>query len=127
MLRLTFYASLGQHAAQARARSFRLCADATLRGHDNSLTATRVDGAWLLGRRSYRHFDCAGPVLLIVRRSASDPPISMGPFRLVRAGAALIWGDDELLSLHVPGWCAGRDAVHEVSLVDAVPVQVMRS
>lgn len=118
MLRLTFYASLGQHAAQTRARSFRLCADATLRGHDNSLAATRVGGSWRVGGRSFRQFECAGPVRLIVRRTASDRPISMGPFRLVRAGAALIWGDDQLLSLRVPGWPAGRDAVYEVSLVD---------
>lgn len=117
MLRLTFYASLGEPAAQARARGFRLCADATLRSDDNSLAATRVNGSWLIGRRSFRRFDCAGPVMVIVRRTAAHP-ISLGSFRLVRAGAALIWGDGELLQPRVPSWCAGDEDVHEVSLVD---------
>jgi hypothetical protein len=117
VLRLTFYASLGEPATQARAIGFRLCADATLRAQDNSLTATRTGGSWLVGGRSFRRFDCGGPVVLLVRRAASARPVRLGPFRLVRAGAALIWGDDQLLSLRVPGWGADRDAVYEVSLV----------
>jgi hypothetical protein len=119
VLRLTFYATCDQNAAQVRASRFRLCADSTLRANDNSLAATRVEGAWLIGRRSFRRFDCAGPVMLIVRRTARQRPITMGPFRMVRAGSALIWGDDELLSLRLPGWCGGEDAAWEVALVEA--------
>ena len=99
--------------------SFRLCPDATLRAQDNSLTATRAGGSWLVGRRAFRRFDCGGPVLLFVRRMASAHPIRLGPFRLVRAGAALIWGDDQLLSLRMPGWATDRDAVYDVLLVAA--------
>ena len=102
---------------QARAIGFRLCADATLRAQDNSLTATRAGGSWLVGRRSYRRFDCGGPVMLVVRNGVAGRGKRLGPFRLVRAGAALIWGDDELLSLRMPGWGAGREAAYEVSLV----------
>jgi hypothetical protein len=119
VLRLTFYTGRGEDAVHARSRSFRLCADATLRGHDNSLAATRVDGGWLLARRSFKRFDCVGPVLLIVRPTASDRVVSFGPFKLVRAGSALLWGDDELLWPRVPGWAAGGDTVHEVSFVEA--------
>jgi hypothetical protein len=121
VLRLTFHAFQGEHAVQARARSFRLCADATLRGHDNSLAATRVDGVWRLARRSFKWFDCAGPVFLIVRRTALDPPLSIGPFKLVRAGAALLWGDEELLWPRVPGWADGGGSFREVSFVETIP------
>jgi hypothetical protein len=82
---------------------------------------TRADGVWLLGRRSFKWFDCAGPVFLIVRRTALDPPLSIGPFKLVRAGAALLWGDDELLWPRVPGWADGGDAFREVSFVETIP------
>jgi hypothetical protein len=112
---------------QARAIGFRLCADATLRAQDNSLTATRAGGSWLVGGRPFRQFDCGGPVMLLVRRVPAARPVKLGPFRLVRAGAALIWGDDQLLSLRVPGWGADRDAVYEVSLVasPAEPIAAM--
>jgi hypothetical protein len=118
VLRLTFYACRGGDAVQARSLSFRLCADATLRGHDNSLAATRVDGVWFLARRAFKRFDCVGPVVLLVRRTPSDPPLSIGPFKMVRAGATLLWGDDELLWPRVPGWGAGVDTVHEVAFVE---------
>ena len=121
MLTLTFFGPLGEYATQARATGFRLCADATLRGHDNSVTATRVDGSWRVARRAFQQFECAGPVMVIVRRTASGRRTSMGPYASVRAGAALIWADGELLSLRVPGWATGCEAVHEVSLVDATP------
>jgi hypothetical protein len=128
LLRLTFYASLGEPATQARALGFRLCADATLRAQDNSLTATRAGGSWLVGGRSFRRFDCGGPVMLLVRQVSSAIPVRLGPFRLVRAGAALIWGDDELLSLRVPGWCADRASAYEVMLVaaSAEPTSAMK-
>jgi hypothetical protein len=119
VLRLTFYAALGEGTLQVRAISFRLCADATLRAHDNSVAATRSKGSWLIARRPFRHFDCGGPVLLFARQTASTPAAVMGPFRMVRAGAALIWGDDELLAVRVPGSCPGPDASYEVSFVDA--------
>jgi hypothetical protein len=128
VLTLTFHASLGEPAAQARAASFRLCADATLRAQDNSLTATRTAGSWLVARRSFRRFDCGGPVLLLVRAVPSARPFKLGPFLRVRAGAALIWGDDELLSLRVPGWSADCDAPYEVLLIasDAGPEVVTK-
>jgi hypothetical protein len=128
VLRLTFYASLGEPAAQARAVSFRLCADSTLRAQDNSLTAMRTRGSWLLARRAFRQFDCGGPVMLLVRPAPSARLYSLGPFRMVRAGAALIWGDGELLSPRVPGWGADRDAPYEVLLVAASgePAAVMK-
>jgi hypothetical protein len=57
--------------------------------------------------------------MLLVRRAPSARPLRLGPFRMVRAGAALIWGDDELLSLRVPGWSADRDAAYDVLLIAA--------
>lgn len=123
MLRLTFSAALGQDAVQTRAKGFRLCADSTLRGNDNSLAATRINGFWFIGQRLFRQFECDGPVLLIVRKNVSDPPIPLGPFDRIRAGAALIWGDEELLWARVPGWSAGRDSIHEVSLIDVMPTR----
>jgi hypothetical protein len=119
MLRLTFHAALGDLAVQSRATYFRFCADATLRGPDNSLAATRVDGFWRIGQRLFRQMDCLGPVLLRVRRTPSAVPISMGPYNVVRAADGLMYGDDVCLSLRTPGWDSGLDACHEVSLLDA--------
>lgn len=57
--------------------------------------------------------------MLLVRPARSAPVFRLGPFHMVRAGAALIWGDDQLLALRIPGWGANREAVYEVSLIAA--------
>ena len=121
MLILTFHAALGDSAIQSRATYFRLCADATLRGPDNALAATRFNDCWRVGQRLFRQMDCAGPVLLRVKRTPSAEPISMGPYKLVRSSGGLMYGDDVCLSLHTPGWNGKLDACHEVSLLDAAP------
>lgn len=117
MLRVTFHAALGEASLQARAIYFRFCADATLRGPDNALAATRVDDCWLIGQRRFRQLDCAGPVYVRVRTTASATPICMGPYKLVTAAAGLMYADEVPLALHMPGWNGGRDACHEVSLL----------
>lgn len=119
MIRLTFHASLGEGVLQSRATFFRFCADATLRGPDNSLAATRVDDCWRIGQRLFREWNCIGPVLVRVRKTPAAVPISMGPYRLLRAAHGVLYGDEVCLSLRMPGWSDGVDACHEVALLDA--------
>jgi len=50
-----------------RGAYFRICADSTLRGPDNAITANYRNGVWQLGRGQHRSFECSGPFYLRVK------------------------------------------------------------
>jgi hypothetical protein len=85
-----------------RGTYFRICADGTLRGPDNAITALYVDGAWELAHRQHRAFDCGGPVYLRVTGADGRRQLS-GPYDSVRAMDGAIFVQDRCLGAHAAG------------------------
>jgi hypothetical protein len=86
-----------------RGAHFRICADGTLRGPDNSVAARYLNSLWYLGHKRHGSFDCNGPILLRVTNQHGQREC-MGPYDSVRAAHGTICSGDGCLGIH-----AGRD------------------
>jgi hypothetical protein len=122
MLTLSFPLGPGDTPVHSRAHCFRFCADGTLRAGDNSIAATRVNDSWRLGQRLYRELQCAGPLIVRARRTASANAVGYGPVDLVAAVAGVLSADDVGLRIYLPTWeSSTADAWHEVVLLPVQP------
>ena len=84
MIVLTFRPVHGESQASVRGAYFRICADATLRGPDNSIAASYCKGLWRLGHRQHRSFECSGSFdLRVMNRDGSQQ--RTGPYAFVKA------------------------------------------
>jgi hypothetical protein len=82
-----------------RGAYFRICADGTLRGPDNAVVGTYLNGLWQLTRGRHRAFDCSGPVFLRVTNSDGRCEHA-GPYPLVKVKGGAIFADDSCLAVH---------------------------
>jgi hypothetical protein len=81
---LIFRPVYGESPVSLRGAYFRICADATLRGPDNSIAASYCNGMWQLGRRPHRSFECCGPFYLRVTHPEGGNERT-GPYDFVKA------------------------------------------
>lgn len=122
ILTLTFCSRSGESRVYSRSPCFRLCADGTLRSGDNSVAASWLPAGWLVGGQVFRDFDCAGPVLLIVRRAAPGATARHGPFGGVRTFNGQLFAGDGGIDVFLPTAGAGTAPPwHEVMLLPAPP------
>jgi hypothetical protein len=118
LITLTFRPVSGEATVLVRGTYFRICADRTLRGPDNSIAASYCDGVWRLGLRKHRGFDCDGPVYLRVR-ARSGQCQSIGPYDFLRAMEGAIFTHETRLGVHVPSTelAAPPEVWHEIVLL----------
>jgi hypothetical protein len=108
-------------AVLVRGAHFRICADGTLRGPDNTTAARYLDGLWHLGQRRHISFECAGPVYLRVTNNRGRREF-IGPYASIRAADGAIFTQDSCLGVHVARAQFGAELVelwHEVSLLSS--------
>ena len=99
MLILTFRPLRSEARTIVRGAFFRICADRTLRGPDNTITATYTNGLWQVRQRPHRSFQCEGEVYLRV----TDPDgrhVSAGPYQSVRISQGIIFSGEVRLGTH---------------------------
>jgi len=99
LITLTFRPVHGESPALVRGMHFRICADATLRGPDNSIAARYSERLWRLGTRQYRSFECGGPIYLRIMNSDGNRE-RLGPYNFVKATEGAIFTQDSCLGLH---------------------------
>src|ERR1700749_1108461 len=85
LITLMFVPKRADATVLVRGAYFRICADGTLRGPDNAISATYADGLWELGHRRYTAFECKGPVHLRVT-DANTRRENLGPYDFVKGG-----------------------------------------
>ena len=102
LITLTFRRMDSEPPILVRGTYFRICADGTLRGPDNAITALYADGVWELAHRQHRAFDCSGPVYLRVTGTDGRRRMS-GPYDSVRAVDGAIFAEDQCLGAHAVG------------------------
>lgn len=119
-LTVTFCSGEGDVRVYSRSPCFRLCADGTLRSGDNSVAAAQVPGGWRVGRLVYRDFDCAGPVMLVVRGRLPAWTRTYGPCDYFRAVSGQLFAGTVGLRFFLPGADAvNRTPWHEALLLPA--------
>ena len=95
-----------------RGTYFRICADVTLRGPDNAVTANYSDGLWQVARMQHRILECRETVYLRVT-SSDGRRKSIGPYECVRVAGGEIFRMTSILAhilekAHVfPEWTSG--------------------
>ena len=82
-----------------RGAHFRICADGTLRGPDNTISARYLDGLWYLGHRRHLSVDCAGPIILRVTNRHGQRE-RIGPYDSIRTAHGTIFTGDNCLGNH---------------------------
>lgn len=85
------------------ATCMRFGADGTLRGPDNCTVARAIEGGWQVSGRLHRELECEGPLMLRVVMDQREAPRLLGPFRLVRTLAGMLYADEVCLNFRVPG------------------------
>jgi hypothetical protein len=102
MITLSFRAMSGESMILVRGAYFRICADSTLRGPDNAVTASYSNGLWQLGRKQHRILECREAVYL--RVTASDGQrVCIGPYECLRVTGGAIFSNDAYLGAHTRG------------------------
>jgi hypothetical protein len=119
---LTFRPLQNGLAVLIRGAHFRICADGTLRGPDNTIAARYLNGFWYLGRGRHASVECAGPVYLRVtnRRGQRE---CIGPFTSVRMADGAIFSTQSCLGAHMLRAESGTEPVdlwREVSLISTL-------
>lgn len=99
MITLTFRPLSGESVILVRGAYFRICADGTLRGPDNAVTANYTDGLWQLGRRQHRMVECRESVYLRVTTSDGQREC-IGPYEGVKVTGGAIFSNDTYLGAH---------------------------
>ena len=99
MIILSFRPLKNGSAILVRGAHFRICADGTLRGPDNTIAARYLDSLWYLGHKQHGSFDCTGPVLLrVTNRNGQRECI--GPYESIRAANGTICTEIGCLGAH---------------------------
>ena len=99
MIILTFRPVRSESRTIVRGAFFRICADRTLRGPDNTVAAVYANGLWQLANRPHRSFECEGEVYLRV----TDPDgrhVSAGPYSSVRFSQGIVFSGEVRLGAH---------------------------
>lgn len=118
MITLTFRALNGESVMLVRGAYFRICADGTLRGPDNAVAASYINGLWQLGRRGHRTLECREAVYL--RVTASDGHREcIGPYEYLKVAGGDIFADTTYLGAHSRGepYPPGTDIWKEIALL----------
>jgi hypothetical protein len=102
MITLSFRPLNGESVILIRGLYFRICADGTLRGPDNAVTARYADGLWQLGRRQHRMLECRDPVYLRVTTSAGEREC-IGPYEGLKVSGGAIFSNETYLGAHTRG------------------------
>lgn len=122
MIILSFRPLQNGSAVVVRGAHFRICADATLRGPDNTIAARYVNRLWHLGQRQYVSFECTGAVYLRVtnRRGQRE---CIGPYASIRAAHGAIFAEENCLGVHAVRTEFGAETIdlwREVSLLTSI-------
>lgn len=99
MITLTFRALSNDSVIFVRGTYFKICVDGTLRGPDNSVTASYTDGLWQVARRQHRVLECRATVYLRVTTSDGRRK-SIGPYECLRVTGGEIFSNDIYLGAH---------------------------
>jgi hypothetical protein len=120
MIILTFRAVRGETRTILRGAFFRVCADRTLRGPDNTVAAVYANGLWQVRRQSHRSFECEGEVYLRVTDS-DGRQVSAGPYQSVRFSQGIIFSGEVRLGAHASydESDPGTGLLHSVTLLNA--------
>jgi len=102
VITLTFRALSGEAVAHVRGAYFRICADGTLRGHDNAVAASYTDGQWQLGRGRHMMLECRETVYLRVTTSDGRREC-IGPYEYLKVSGGEIFSNDTYLGAHARG------------------------
>lgn len=102
MITLTFRPLNGESVVLVRGVYFRICADGTLRGPDNAVTASFTDGLWRLGRKQHRMLECREPIYLRVTSSHGQREC-IGPYEGLKVTGGAIFSNDTYLGAHTRG------------------------
>lgn len=121
MITLTFRPLSGESAILVRGIYFRICADGTLRGPDNAVTASYSDGMWQLGRRQHRMLECREPVYLRVTTSDGQRE-NIGPYECLKVIGGAIFSNDTYLGAHACGesYLPGTGLWREIALLSEI-------
>jgi len=101
VITLAFRALNGESISLVRGTYFRICADGTLRGPDNAVTASYIAGRWRLGRKQHTALECREPVYLRVMTFDGRRECS-GPYEGLRVTGGAIFSKDAYLGAHAP-------------------------
>ncbi len=99
MIILTFRPVRSESRTILRGQFFRICADRTLRGPDNTVAAVYANGLWRVANRPHRSFECEGEVYLRVTDS-DGRHVSAGPYQSVRFSQGIIFSGEVRLGTH---------------------------
>ncbi len=102
MITLTFRPVGSESVILIRGAYFRICADGTLRGPDNAVTASYNAGLWQLGRRQHGTLECREPVYLRVTTSDGQREC-IGPYECLKVAGGAIFSNDTYLGAHTRG------------------------
>jgi len=102
VITLTFRPASGEAVILVRGAYFRICADGTLRGPDNAVTASYTEGVWQLGRRQHRTLECREAVYLRVTTSDGQREC-IGPYEGLRVTGGAIFSNDTYIGAHTRG------------------------
>ena len=102
MITLAFRPLSGESVTLVRGTYFRICADGTLRGPDNAVTASYAAGRWQLGRRQHSMLECREAIYLRVT-NADGQRDCIGPYEALRVAGGAIFSHDTYLGVHTRG------------------------
>ncbi len=102
MITLSFRPLSGESVILVRGIYFRICADGTLRGPDNAVTASYTGGYWQLGRKQHSMLECREAVYLRVTTSAGRRE-SIGPYECLKVAGGAIFSNGAYLGAHTRG------------------------
>jgi hypothetical protein len=120
MIILTFRPVRSESRTILRGVFFRICADRTLRGPDNTVAAVYANGLWKVANRAHRSFECEGEVYLRVTDS-DGRHVSAGPYQSVRFSQGSIFSGEVRLGTHASAdeSDSAPGSLHNVTLLAA--------
>jgi len=119
LITLTFSPLSADSQVLVRAVFFRICADYTLRGPDNTVVATYTAHTWLLGARNCREFHCNNAVYLRVT-GADGSRERLGPYEFLRAAEGALFTQGQCLGSYSPKYTGvALRCWHEVALLSS--------
>jgi hypothetical protein len=121
VITLSFRPLSGDAMVLVRGAYFRICADGTLRGPDNAVTASYTAGLWQLGRRQHRIVECREAVYLRVT-AADGQQECIGPYEALKVTGGAIFSNDSYLGAHMRGesYLPQADIWKEIALLSDV-------
>jgi hypothetical protein len=121
VITLTFRPLSSESVVLVRGAYFRICLDGTLRGPDNTVTASYSDGLWRLGRRQHTTLECREAVYLRVMTLHGQREC-IGPYECLKVTGGAIFSNGAYLGAHTRGssHLADADIWGEVALLSDI-------